>query len=107
MGRSIAPPIPSSGREVAIKVLPQEFARDPERLLRFEHEARMLASLNHLNIAAIYAFEQVDGVPFLVLEYVPARRSRVRWRPARPFASRARSRKPSRPPTRKASSTAT
>ena len=59
------------GRDVAIKVLPPEFARDPERLARFEREARLLASLNHPNIAAIYGFENVDGVPFLVLEYVP------------------------------------
>jgi len=62
---------PRLGREVAIKVLLQEFARDPERLARFEREARVLASLNHPNIAAIYGFENVDGVPFLVLEYVP------------------------------------
>ena len=59
------------GRDVAIKVLPREFARDPERLARFEREARVLASLNHPNIAAIYGFEQHDGVPYLVLEFVP------------------------------------
>src|SRR5262249_15334256 len=59
------------GRDVAIKILPQEFARDPERLARFEREARVLASLNHPNIAAIYGLEQSDGVPFLVLEFVP------------------------------------
>src|SRR5881409_3310734 len=59
------------GREVAAKVLPEAFARDPERLARFEREARMLAALNHPNIAAIYGFEQANGVPFLVLELVP------------------------------------
>src|SRR5215510_7034953 len=59
------------GREVAIKVLPEAFARDPERLARFEREARMLAALNHPNIAAIYGLEQSHGVPFLVLELVP------------------------------------
>jgi len=59
------------GRDVAIKVLREGWARDPERLARFEREAKVLASLNHPNIAAIYGFEQVDGVPFLVLEYVP------------------------------------
>jgi len=59
------------GRDVAIKVLPPEFARNAERLARFEREARVLASLNHTNIAAIYGFEQVEGVSFLVLEYVP------------------------------------
>ncbi len=59
------------GRDVAIKILTPEFAHHPERLARFEREARVLASLNHPNIAAIYGFENVDGVPFLVLEYVP------------------------------------
>lgn len=58
-------------RDVAIKVLPEAFARDPERLARFEREARVLASLNHSYIAAIYGFEQADGLPFLVLEFVP------------------------------------
>ncbi len=58
------------GREVAIKALPAEFARDPERLDRFEREAQTLASLNHANIAAIYGLETSDGVPHLVLELV-------------------------------------
>ncbi len=62
---------PRLGRDVAIKVLPEGVAREPERLARFEREARVLASLNHPNIASIYGFEQADGVPFLVLEYVP------------------------------------
>jgi serine/threonine protein kinase/tetratricopeptide (TPR) repeat protein len=57
-------------REVAIKALPQAFARDPERLARFEREAKLLASLNHPNIASIYGLEEVDGVPYLVLELV-------------------------------------
>ncbi len=59
------------GREVAIKVLPDAFVRDPERLARFEREARLLASLNHPNIAAIHGFEQSRGIPYLVLELVP------------------------------------
>ena len=46
------------GRDVAIKVLPEQFARDPERLARFQREAKMLAALNHPNIAAIYGLEQ-------------------------------------------------
>ncbi|MGI8783405.1 MAG: protein kinase domain-containing protein [Acidobacteriota bacterium] len=59
------------GRDVAIKVLPDAFARDPERLARFEQEARALAALNHTRIAAIYGLETFDGVGFLVLELVP------------------------------------
>jgi eukaryotic-like serine/threonine-protein kinase len=58
------------GREVAIKTLPVEFARDPERLARFRREARALASLNHPNIAAIYGLEESDDVECLVLELV-------------------------------------
>ena len=57
-------------REVAIKVLPEVFTQDPERLARFEREARVLASLNHPNIAAIYGVEEADGKRFLVLELV-------------------------------------
>src|ERR1700680_4624065 len=58
------------GRDVALKTLPQEFARDPERLARFRREARTLASLNHPNIAAIYGLEQSGDVDCLVLELV-------------------------------------
>src|SRR5262245_12007655 len=58
------------GRDVAIKVLPASFAVDPERLLRFEREARVLAALNHPHIAAIYGLENANGVPALVLELV-------------------------------------
>ena len=57
-------------REVAIKVLPEQFTRDPERLARFEREAKLLASLNHPNIAAIYGLEEAGGVRFLSLELV-------------------------------------
>jgi len=57
-------------REVAIKVLPAEFTQDPERLARFEREAKLLAALNHPNIAAIYGLEESDGIRFLVLELV-------------------------------------
>jgi serine/threonine protein kinase len=61
---------PKLGREVAIKILPREFTSDPDRLARFEREARMLAALNHPNICAIYGFEEADGVRFLILELV-------------------------------------
>ena len=59
------------GRSVAIKVLPEECAKDPARRARFEREARLLAALNHAHIAAIHGLEQFDGVCALVLEYVP------------------------------------
>ena len=58
------------GRQVAIKILPDTFASDPERLARFEREARTLASLNHPHIAAIYGFEKSAGVHALVMELV-------------------------------------
>ena len=58
------------GRDVAIKVLPTSFAADPERLARFEREARLLASLNHPNIGAIYGVEEAPGFTALVLELV-------------------------------------
>jgi serine/threonine protein kinase/Tol biopolymer transport system component len=57
-------------RQVAIKVLPQPFALDQEMLARFEREARMLASLNHPNIATIHGLEKSDGQQFLVMELV-------------------------------------
>jgi serine/threonine-protein kinase len=58
-------------REVALKVLPEEFSREPERLARFQREARLLAALNHPNIAAIYGLERSNGTHFLVMEWVP------------------------------------
>jgi eukaryotic-like serine/threonine-protein kinase len=59
------------GRDVAIKVLPENFVNDPECLARFRHEAKMLAALNHPNIATIHGLEQSDGTRFLVMELVP------------------------------------
>lgn len=58
------------GRRVAIKVLPDQFSRDPERMARFEREAKVLASLNHPNIAAIYGLDESDGKRFIVMELV-------------------------------------
>src|SRR5262245_45841961 len=49
---------PKLGRDVAIKILPENFAQDPERLVRFEREAKVLAALSHPNIAAIFALEE-------------------------------------------------
>ena len=58
-------------REVAVKVLPATFSENKERLARFEREAKLLASLNHPNIAAIHELEECEGVHFLALELVP------------------------------------
>ncbi len=58
------------GRGVAIKVLPEAFAHDPERLSRFQREAKMLASLNNPNIATIHGLEQSNGTSYLVMELV-------------------------------------
>ena len=58
-------------RDVAIKVLPDAFAHDPDRLSRFQREAKMLAALNHPNIATIHGLEQSGGTSYLVMELVP------------------------------------
>jgi serine/threonine protein kinase len=58
------------GRSVAVKVLPEAFAADPDRIARFEREAKVLASLNHAHIAALYGMEQDAGRHFLVMELV-------------------------------------
>ncbi len=58
------------GRDVAIKLLPPAFLADPERMARFEREAKVLASLNHPGIAAIYGFHEANGVRFLAMEMV-------------------------------------
>ena len=100
------------GRDVAIKILPAVFTSDPERLARFEREARVLASLNHPNIATIHGVEEGDGVPALVMELVDGETlaeriargplpSPTRWRSPRRSPTR------SRPRTRRASCTAT
>lgn len=57
-------------RDVALKVLPEHFAKDPGRLSRFQREAQLLASLNHPNIAQIYGFEELDGSGCIVMELV-------------------------------------
>ncbi|MCH8259763.1 MAG: serine/threonine-protein kinase [Planctomycetes bacterium] len=57
-------------RNVAIKTLPDELAQDEERMQRFEREAKLLASLNHPNIATVHGLEEVDGKRYLILEYV-------------------------------------
>lgn len=61
------------GRDVEIKVLPEEFAEDTERLARFQCGVRLLAFLNHSNITAIHCVEESDGTHFLVLELIKRR----------------------------------
>src|SRR2546429_6840754 len=57
-------------RDVALKVLPEKFASDPERVSRFRREGEVLASLNHPNIAAVYGLEEAGNHTFLILELV-------------------------------------
>jgi serine/threonine protein kinase len=64
---------PRLGRDVAVKVLPKRFASDPDRLRRFEHEARTLASLNHPNILVVFETGQQEGAPYLVSELLEGR----------------------------------
>src|SRR5215475_5083035 len=61
---------PRLGRDVAIKALPAALAQDADRVMRFEREAKLLASLNHPNVAAIYGLEEAQGARYLVLELV-------------------------------------
>jgi Tol biopolymer transport system component len=61
----------SLDREVAVKILPDLFSSDPDRLARFEREAKLLASLNHPAIATVHGLEEADGIRFLVMELVP------------------------------------
>src|SRR4029077_9200626 len=57
-------------REVALKVLPDHFAEDPDRLSRFQREAQVLASLNHPNIAQVFGFEHIGNTGCIVMELV-------------------------------------
>src|SRR5229473_6675164 len=57
-------------REVAIKVLPAAFVRDPERLRRFQQEAQAVAALNHPNILAVHDFGEHEGSPYMVTEFL-------------------------------------
>jgi eukaryotic-like serine/threonine-protein kinase len=84
------------GRQVAIKVLPDSFAQDSERLARFEREAKTLASLNHPNIAIIHGLEKTDGVRALIMELVEGptladRIAQVRFHSMKPCPSHDRS----------------
>jgi len=103
------------GREVAVKVLPEAFFEDKERVARFEREAKLLAALNHPNIAAIYSFEESSGLPgapgrhILAMELLEGETLRERLRAGplpvrRPSTSPPSWRKASRRRTRKESS---
>ena len=103
------------GPNVALKVLPEAFTSDPDRLARFEREAKILASLNHPNIGSIYGLEEAEGpVKALVLELVegPTLADRITQgaiprRSTKPSPSRSRSLRPLKRPMSRASSTAT
>jgi hypothetical protein len=69
------------GRDVAIKTLPEELGRESERLVRFQREARLLAALNHPNIAAIYGIEEAEGDHYLILDQRGPRDPLSQWRP--------------------------
>ena len=58
-------------RDVALKVLPEAFTQDPDRLARFEREAKVLASLNHSNIGSIYGLEEAEGIRALTMDRRP------------------------------------
>jgi serine/threonine protein kinase len=74
---------PKLGRDVAIKVLPEAFARDADRMARFQREAKVLASLDHPNIASIYGLEDSGGTRALVMQLVegPTLADRVKQAP--------------------------
>mgnify|MGYP001073501890 CR=1 FL=1 len=99
-------------RDVALKVLPEAFTSDPDRLARFEREAKVLASLNHPNIGSIYGLEEAEGVKALVLELIEGptladRIKRGRSPSTRRSPSPNRLRRRWRLPMSRASSTAT
>jgi serine/threonine protein kinase len=109
---------PRLGREVAVKVLPEDVARDAERLSRFEREARAVAALNHPNILTVFdvgshteaAGTPTAGIPYVVTELLEGETLRELVSPppsARSSRSRCRWHTGSTPPTPRASSTAT
>ena len=70
MGEVFAAEDTKLNRRVAIKILPEDLATDPERRERFEREAKTIAALNHPNIVTIYSVEEVDGLHFITMELV-------------------------------------
>ena len=78
------------GRDVALKFLPEVFARNPERMARFRREAQVLASLNHPNIATIHGFEESNGHCALVMELVEGPTGRAHRSETNPHPTRLR-----------------
>jgi len=76
------------GRDVAIKILPDAFVADPDRVARFQREAQLLAALNHPNIAAIYGLDETDGKTAIVLELVEGETLEARLNSLRTKGSR-------------------
>ena len=74
-------------REVAIKVLPAAFARDPERLRRFQQEAQAAAALNHPNILAVHDFGEHNGSPYMITEFLVGETLREKLRTGRTLGS--------------------
>jgi eukaryotic-like serine/threonine-protein kinase len=70
MGEAYSATDTKLSREIALKILPPDMARDPERLSRFQREARTVAALNHPNIVTIYSVEEAEGVHFLTMELI-------------------------------------
>ena len=92
-------------RQVALKILPETFASDPDRIARFTREAQTLASLNHPHIAQIHGIEEQSGTRALVMELVegetpPTASHAGRFPPTKPYRSRGRSPTPSKRRTR-------
>jgi len=75
---------PKLGRDVAIKILPEAFASDPDRVARFQREAQVLAALNHPNIATIHGLDDAQGTRFLVLELIEGEALDARRKPRAP-----------------------
>ena len=103
---------PKLNRDIALKVLPELFAVDLDRVARFKREAQVLASLNHPHIAAIYGFEEAHGVQALALELIegPTLADRIAQGPIpvdERCRSRGRSRRRSKQPTSEGLSTVT
>src|SRR6201982_3569409 len=71
---------PRLDRKVALKILPDDVARDPDRMKRFVQEAKAASGLNHPNIITIYEIDQIDSTPFIATEFIEGSTLRERMR---------------------------